>query len=202
MATPTGGFAGIVRYRSAFIQFTYTGGGAYFPYGGYVAWFVDQQFVGTSQYQPYAEACDGISITGLVPGTMYTVNINVFYYDASGNVGVAGSMQTTMTTLSRPAYFSWTVPKVQGEPFYLGASEWAGLINSIMNVLEYAGYIYSFTQTFPAAGELLTAARYNDLRAAIQTVPGYGYYVPQVSSGQIVTAQQLNLLVSELNAIP
>lgn len=202
MATPTASIGGIVRYRSAFAQFLYTNGGSYFPYGGYVAWFINGQFVGISQYQAYAEACDGINIIGLEPGTMYTVNINVFYYDAAGNVGVAGSLETTMLTLSRPAAFAWTVPKVSGAQFYVGASEWVGLIANILNVLEYAGYSYSFTQTLPQAGEILTAARYNDLRAAIQTVPGYGYYIPQVSPGQIVTAYQLNLLVSELNAIP
>ena len=94
------------------------------------------------------------------------------------------------------------MPKTAGGQYYVGATEWFSLINNIMNVLEYAGYEYSFTQSLPQTGEILTAARYNDLRAAIQSVPGYGYYIPQVSSGQIVTAQQLNLLVSELNAIP
>lgn len=202
MATPTPGIVGIVRYRMATANFTYSDG-SYFPYGGYVAWFLDNGiFVGTSNYKPYATACDGITITGLTPGTMYTVTINLFVYDAAGTPNYGGSYAVTMTTLSRPKAFSWTVPKISGGQYYVGATEWAGLAANIINVLEYAGYSYTFKTQLPSPGDILTAARYNDLRAAIQSVPGYGYYIPQVASGQIVTAQQLNLLVSELNAIP
>lgn len=110
--------------------------------------------------------------------------------------------ETTLTTLSRPSAFAWTVPKISGGSYYIGASEWIGLTYNIVNVLEYAGYAYNFSYSLPVVGEVVTAARYNDIRAAIQTVPGYGYYIPQVSSGDTITAYQMNILVSELNAIP
>ena len=204
MATPTASIGGIVRYRSAFLQFLYTDGGSYFPYGGFVDWFIDGDRYGTSNYPAYTEACEGIQIIGLTPGTIYTIMAQVWVYTSAdhSNINFGGYLETTLTTGGRPSAFSWTVPKTAGGQYYVGATEWMSLINNIMNVLEYAGYTYSFTQSLPQTGEILTAARYNDLRAAIQSVPGYGYYIPQVSSGQIVTAQQLNLLVSELNAIP
>lgn len=201
MAKPTPDIVGIVRHRSAMANFTYSDG-SYFPYGGRVSWYVDGTYVGASNYKPYATTCDGITITGLTPGTMYTVTINLYIYDANGIPQYAGQFGVTMTTLSRPAAFAWTVPKVAGGQYYVGASEWVGLVANILNVLEYAGYSYTFKTQLPSPGDLLTAERYNDLRAAVQSVPGYGYYIPQVARGQVVTAQQLNLLVSELNAIP
>ncbi len=147
--------------------------------------------------------CTGITFTNLEQGTMYTVVAHIYAYDMYGEIyGQIAEHSGTEATMGKPLPFAWTYEKKAGEPYFVGADEWVKLTNKISSVLAYKGYSYTFTQDRPFSGDILTAARYNDLRAAIQSVPGYGYYIPQVTSGQIVTAQQLNLLVSELNAIP
>lgn len=202
MATPTASISGIVRYRSAFLQFIYTDGGSYWPYGGIIDWWINGELYGQTTYDAYAEACNGINVIGLTPGTIYTVKIYAFPYDATGGLTFLGELETSITTKSRPSAFSWTVPKTTGEQYYIGATEWALLLNNVVNVLEYTGYTYTFSQELPSVGELVTADRYNDIRAAIQSIPGYGAYIPLVAAGDIVTAYQLNVLVSELNAVP
>lgn len=172
-------------------------------YGGYFQWYLDGSYVGNSTISANATACNGITISGLSGGTLYALMVHGYIYNADGSLTDIGTDSTTFSTPTRPAYFAWTVPKVSGAQFYVGAAEWSALMTNINEVTAYAiGSYPSWSYSAPSSGEILTAARYNDLRAAIQTVPGYGYYIPQVSSGQIVTAQQLNLLVSELNAIP
>ena len=81
------------------------------------------------------------------------------------------------------------------------ASEWNGLRANISLVLAYKGqtqYAYQSVNT----GEKFTADHYNAAVTAIQSVNGYGTSLSDVASGKPITAACLNLLVSELNAIP
>lgn len=185
----------------------YDPGGAFgnmYPYGANFDWYLDNVYRGSTQVRAGNSITEPITFLGLSPGTMYTITARAYAYDMYGEPGYdLGSVSTTVTTLSRPAYFSWTVPKVKGEQFYVGADEWKQLMLNVITVVSYAtGVTPTLYYGNPIAGEVLMAARYNELRAAIQTVPGYGYYIPQVSRGQTVTASHMNVLVSELNAIP
>ncbi len=178
--------------------------GTLYPYGGNFSWYLNGTYCGSTEMRPGNNYCEPITFTGLAPGTQYTVETRAFAYDQYGEYGAdLGSVSTVVSTLSRPAYFAWSVPKTQGGQYYIGADEWYDLMANIQLVHKHAtGSYYTWNQTVPEAGEIITAARYNDCRAAIRSVPGYGTYIPQVASGEIVTAYQLNALVGELNAIP
>lgn len=101
----------------------------------------------------------------------------------------------------RPSKFYWWTAKNPGGIFRLYADEWNELTENINAVRAYNNLpYYSFTQV--REGDAFTADIYNEARIAIQGVPGYGSYINRVYSGDEVTAYCLNILVSELNAIP
>lgn len=103
--------------------------------------------------------------------------------------------------VTRPNDFSWTYSKVQGGTFNLTATEWNNFTSRINAFREYKGLSdYSFTRAY--SGNNFTAAMYNQARIAIQAISGYGTYIPTVTKGQQITAYMMNVLVSELNAIP
>lgn len=107
-----------------------------------------------------------------------------------------------VATQTRPAKFSWTKSKVSGSAFNLTADEWNGLCNNINAVRQYKGLqTYPF---FPTAypGNVFYAEMYNQAVYAIQEISGYGTYLSTMSSGNTITAYCMNILVSELNAIP
>lgn len=107
----------------------------------------------------------------------------------------------TANTQTRPAKFYWTTSKVSGGTFNLTATEWNGLCENINLVRAYKGLTaYSFTTAYP--GEPFSASMYNQAVYAIQDVPGYGSYLYIVNPKQTITAYCMNILVSELNAIP
>lgn len=156
----------------------------------------------TSSYETEWE----YTITGLSPRTTYSWEIQLGY-KASGESSItyldvydSGSF-TTSKGAKRPNDFSWTYPKVSGQPFLLMATEWNNFTLRINDFREYCGYsTYSFTTAYK--GNTFTAAMYNQARKAIQGISGYGAYIPTVSSGDTITAYQMNILVDELNAIP
>lgn len=113
---------------------------------------------------------------------------------------------------ARPNTFSWTngtynpysgvVEKVKGDPFDLTATEWNGLCNNINAVRQYKGLqTYSFFPT-ASSGAVFYADMYNQAVYAIQGISGYGSALATVSAGSAITAYHMNILVSELNAIP
>jgi hypothetical protein len=110
------------------------------------------------------------------------------------------SLKTNEYEFTILANFSWTYPKISGQPFNLTANEWNSFTSKINDFRNYKGLSnYSFTAA--VSGNPFTAAMYNQARLAIQGISGYGGYIPTVSSGQQITAYMLNILVSELNAI-
>lgn len=101
----------------------------------------------------------------------------------------------------RPDDFSWTYSKEKGGKFNLTAIEWNALAERINEFRAYKGLDnYSFNTAY--SGNKYMAYMYNQARLAIQGISGYGTYIPTVSSGETITADMMNTLVSELNAIP
>lgn len=111
---------------------------------------------------------------------------------------------------ARPPYFSWTYPKMKGGDFNLTKDEWNDFTANINLVRAYKGLpAYNFTTA--VHGNYFTAAMYNEARAAIRGISGYGTYIPLVASGDDITADInspypeqniINIIVDELNAIP
>ena len=128
-----------------------------------------------------------------------TIQDNSYFMMPKGDV----SIQAVFQKAPRPDYFDWDTPKEKGEPFNLTASEWNGLRANTNLVLAYIGknqWAYQSANT----GENFTADHYNEVVMAIQSADSskYGTNLSDVTSGQKITASCLNLLVSELNAIP
>lgn len=121
------------------------------------------------------------------------------------------SVDTYVFASGRPAKFTWadgTIYKNQGQTFDITASEWNILTQNINDMRVYWGNNqYTFT-TRAVKGNPFYAYMYNDARTAIQTMKvdgvaySYGTYIPQVYSGQTITADCINALVEELNIIP
>lgn len=126
-----------------------------------------------------------------------TIQDNSWFWMPESNVSIKAVFQKK----PRPDFFAWDTDKIKGEEFNLTASEWNGLRANINLVLAYKGqtqYAYQSVNT----GEKFTADHYNAVVTAIQSVNGYGTSLFDVASGKPITAACLNLLVSELNAIP
>lgn len=100
----------------------------------------------------------------------------------------------------RPENFTWLYPKTAGEKFNLTAEEWGLFTDRVNEFLKYLGRTEkSFTKAL--TGDVLYAGLYNEAGGAIKEGGEYGLYIPEVISGQTVTAYQMNILVNELNAI-
>ena len=131
-------------------------------------------------------------------GTTYYLWVRYYSTSASGYIDLYIDPPEVVT---RPNDFSWTYSKVQGGTFNLTATEWNNFTSRINAFREYKGLSdYSFTRAY--SGNNFTAAMYNQARIAIQAISGYGTYIPTVTKGQQITAYMMNVLVSELNAIP
>ena len=138
-----------------------------------------------------------IDLTFLDSATTYSIRL----VSADCDNTSAYSSYKSITTPKRPDYFSWDTQKVQGQSFKLTAAEWNSLTRNINMIRTYKNYsAYSFTTVY--AGDTVTAAIYNEARKAIQGISGYGTYIPSVNRLDNITAYALNIIVSELNAIP
>ena len=138
-----------------------------------------------------------IDLTFLDSNTTYNIRLISADYDNTSEY----SSYKSITTPTRPDYFSWDTQKTQGASFKLTASEWNSFTRNINMIRTYKNYsTYSFTTV--KTGDTVTAAIYNEARKAIQGISGYGAYIPTVSTRDNITAYCLNQIVSELNAIP
>lgn len=138
-----------------------------------------------------------IDLDFLDGNTSYDIRLVSADYDNTSEY----SSYKSITTPSRPDYFSWDSQKTKGTSFKLTASEWNLFTQNINAVRVYKGYsTYSFTAV--STGDTVTAAIYNEARKAIQGISGYGTYIPTVAKKDEITAYCLNQIVSELNAIP
>jgi hypothetical protein len=140
---------------------------------------------------------DGAALSFLPPGETFTARI----WTASGSWFSGYSNTVAFTVPSRPPTFAWTYAKTQGGRFNLTAQEWNAFTQNVNLVRQYKSKaVYSFTSA--VKGNIFTAAMYNQARAAIQQIGGgAGGYIPQVAAGQTITAQMVNVLVSEINVI-
>lgn len=101
----------------------------------------------------------------------------------------------------RPENFEWTYEKVSGGSFNLTADEWNALtarINEFRLYKKLPEYEFSVAEK----NKPFTAQMYNQVREAIQEIAGYGTLIPEVEQKQKITEYMLNVVVSELNAIP
>lgn len=132
----------------------------------------------------------------------YTYKVRVFIVNSSGKVSETSNWITvTVPEKIRPSNFSWTYSKTSGGSFNLTASEWNSFTSRINEFRDYCDLSsYSFTTAY--SGNSFTAAMYRQARTAIQAIDGYGTYIPYVYAGDEITAYMMNVLVSELNAIP
>ena len=138
-----------------------------------------------------------VTFDGLSPNTTYGVLCEV-YYGTTKLASITG--QATTAAPSRPDDFAWTNSKVKGGAFNLTASEWNSFTSRINDFRAYKK-LSSYSFDTAHKGNEFTAKMYNQARLAIQGISGYGTYIPTVSSGYEVSADALNILVSELNAI-
>ena len=109
---------------------------------------------------------------------------------------------TTLPTQVRPDNFSWTYPKEKNKAFNLTKTEWNNFTESINDFRFYKGFErYVFT---PAVkGQPFTADMFMEARSAITGMGnGYGSLIAEVIPGDKITANMMNTIVSELNAIP
>ena len=138
-----------------------------------------------------------IDLTFLDSNKTYSIRLVSADYDSTSEY----SSYKSITTPSRPDYFSWDTVKTQGASFKLTAAEWNSFTRNINMIRTYKNYdTYSFTTVY--AGDDVTAKIYNEARKAIQGISGYGAYIPTVYAGDEITADCLNTIVNELNAIP
>ena len=128
-----------------------------------------------------------------------TYGVRVFIYNTNSEFG--SDNDTVLMKDSRPALFQWTSghAPIAGSDFNLLASDWRRLQDNINDVREYKGLgSYSFTSR-PYAGDTFTAAQFNQVIRAIDSMRSTG--VNEASSGDNIIASRLNTLVSTLNNI-
>ena len=140
---------------------------------------------------------------GSVSGTVKYSYANPFTYTGSEDIYIRAEGEEVYVppTPSRPDTFSWTYTKRSGRAFNLTADEWNELTSNINAVRRYRGYSnYSFTTAYE--GDDFTAKMYNQAVNAIKGISGYGSYIYTVSKGAVITADRLNDLRDEINAVP
>lgn len=163
----------------------------------YIYWYANGVYKGTSYLSAYVSYGGDITLSGLSSGTSYSLQAVIYYLNGQYNTVLTNS---ATTLAARPAYFYWSYPKQSGGNFILVAGEWNSLLSNINAVRIYKGYpSYSFT--YAVSGGTFYAYMYNQAVLAIQGISGYGYYLSTVVSGSTVFANQLNYLVSEINAV-
>lgn len=143
------------------------------------------------------------TFTGLTPGTEYEVEYEIIFSSTKEGLldqAVYGS-KTVYTDEAAIEPFSWDTAKTAGNSFNVTASEWNRLIDKITEVYTYLGWP-NYQDTYPITkvtkGGIFYAARFNEVRAAIGNL--YSTGISDKSKGDIITAADLNQLVTSLNA--
>jgi hypothetical protein len=128
--------------------------------------------------------------------------VRAFMAGVDGNISEATDwIDVFVPVEDRPDSFGWTYAKTQGGGFNLTADEWNAYTKR-MNAFQayFMNRDYAFT---PAVkGEPFTAAMYNQVKDAMRrislTAPER---IPSVSAGDDITADMMNVIVDELNAV-
>ena len=98
-------------------------------------------------------------------------------------------------------HFEWDNPKIQGGAYNLTAKEWNKLTEYINSVRrKHSLTNYAFTEVY--RGRTFKKEIYDEAKNAVQGIAGYGSNIISVQSGDVVTANILNTLRNELNAVP
>ena len=152
---------------------------------------------------PYVDAW----ATGLTPNTTYTISVDFVTTTTPSIPGLEWILKD-ITTLSepvvrpRPSNFpNWTSNLTSGQGFDILASEWNSFRNRI-NQFRYYKYLGNFSYTNVSAGQTVTALEFNQARAAIRDIPGYGTFIPIATQDSGITPNHFVMIRSELNAIP
>lgn len=144
-----------------------------------------------------------VTFNNLASGTMHSIYA-VVYYDYNGS-SYDGSVTiptvTVQTTAARPPYFYWTYPKQKGGTFNLTAIEWNALTSNINAVRAYYGQSY-FWFTSAYKGNQVLADMFNECLYALNPMYLYTDLMGiAVSSGDAITADMLNYLVTLVNGL-
>lgn len=145
-----------------------------------------------------------VLFANLTSNTFYSVEAQLYYKNSASDtnyqtVSVYGSCMTQAPP--RPAYFSWTYAKTSGATFNLLASEWNALTANINLVRQYKGLgLFNFTTAY--SGNDVMAYMYNECLYAMEPMyVGWNLGNAEVSSGDDITASDLNYLVTLVNGI-
>lgn len=146
-----------------------------------------------------------VTFRGLKPDTKYEVEYELFYSSTetgSLDSSVTGS-KTIYTDALEPTieHFEWDTSKTTDGAFNVTASEWNRLIDKITEVYTYLGWT-NYQETYPISkvskGEIFYAERFNEVKEAIGNL--YSTGISTKSSGDTINADDLNQLVTSLNA--
>lgn len=127
------------------------------------------------------------------------------FYSAGGFASV-----NTVYPATRPSQFLWSYAKNQGGDFNLKADEWNSFMDNINLVRSYKGY-GQIWYTTASIGSPFTSNMYDQAHSAVNEMYNYmsaqgKSYINSITStgwntGQIITANHLNYIVSALNSI-
>ena len=161
-------------------------------------------------YASYQSGTRIVTWTGLFAGLQYKFNARTYYtYNSVALDSVYWSNDLYVTTTSRPDNFSWTTPKVQGDPATnLTATEWNALCIRINEFRQYKG-LSTISFTILSSGGFFYASNLNEARNAIYPMNSVGLFSTRLGISDVVDpndaddllASDLNALVSCLNAI-
>ena len=122
-------------------------------------------------------------------------------YDGAPDIWIRAEGESE-ELVTRPSIFHWTYKKQSGAKFMLNIEEWNALMENINRVRKYRKCSqWAFEKAI--RDQNFTAKMYNDAVDAIQDIgEGAGGFLSKVKQYKDeVTAERLNLLVSELNVI-
>lgn len=165
----------------------------------YILWYLNNSssYTFKTNVDAYKGYSPSVTFTNLSAGTTYTIKAVAYYNYGTQNKPLTHS-ETTLSS-PRPSNFSWSKPKVSGQPFNLTAKEWNDLTANINQVRAYKNYSQiSFTNAVP--GNPLTYSMYNQVVDAIKGMKSSAA-IYKVEKGWIVYDWRLNDLVDELNSI-
>ena len=146
-----------------------------------------------------------VTFEDLQPDSKYTVKYELFY-SSNGSSGLDSSVKGSKviyTDAPPPEieYFAWDTAKTSEASFNVTASEWNKLIDKVTEIYTYLGWA-NYQDTYPitkvSSGDIFYAERFNEVRDAIGNLHSTG--ISTKTAGDIITASDLNQLVTSLNA--
>ena len=168
---------------------------------------VDQQWANVSVG---SSTSDVVTFTGLTSGTQYLVCIEDLQYYLNGSwISAGGDWSARFSTGGsggssggEPGTFSWTYPKVAGEPFNITADEWNGLYDHINTVRTYKG-LSAFDFLYVQPEDNFRAIHWNDAmdacKNAMDRINDSVFEDSKVNPGDPVSASELNWLALAVN---